>query len=585
MCGIFVVIDKNKKRVDTTRFKNSLDLMLKRGPDWKIEKKVHEYAFLGQVVLSLTGEQKKSEHQNLSSSKNYFILFVGEIYNYKNLNLDYLNGYNSNLISDTNILVNLFEKIPKEKINKLLDGMYAYILYNKKNNSLIISRDPNGEKSLYIFEDNSNIIISSEINPIIHYKKNININIDILKNYFLTRHFLNLEKSIFVGIKKIEAGTQIELSLNNFKSKIINKIKISNYIDASTYKINLKRNLNDLVNELDFLLHKNIKQMIPVKRKFASIVSGGIDSSLVSNYICKNSKPNFLIYLNHIGKDWHSNKIKNFEKYLKNKIFIGNVTQKDYYKNYIKSINICNSPINSHSFVGQYINAKIVSKKNCKVIFGGEGADELFGGYDTYLCKNLNRETNLSDYTKINESLIFSSTQEQILFKKEMNEKWKDCLNSYDFVTNRSDRQKLSMMLMDATVQMESNAFKGIDLMCLNNSVEGRSLFYRKEIVKFALNLPIHFKININASKLMKTKFILKKLFLKKFSKELILKKQGFAGFPNEMKKYAGSIDKFLINNYIDVKKLKKVFYQNQSVQWKVLNTELYLKKIGYKFL
>jgi len=585
MCGIFAVINKNNKKFDLNRCRSSLSLMSKRGPDWKIEKEINKSVYLGQVVLSMTGNKKKDISQHLSDKNNYFILLVGEIYNHKDLNFQHLDGFADNSSTDTKILVNLFERKSKEHINQLIDGMFAYILYDIKKNSLVISRDPNGEKSLYIFEDKDQIIISSEINPILQYNKKIKLNINTLKNYFLTRHFLNLEQSIFSGIKKLEVGTQIEISLNNFKSKIISIIKINDYVDRSIYNVNLKRNFDDLLNELDFLINKNLRQMIPFNRKFASIVSGGIDSSLVSSYLCENSKPDFLIYINHIGKELHLNKIKDFQRYLKKDIYICNVNQNDYFRNYIKCINICNSPINSHSFVGQFINAKIVSKRNCRAIFGGEGADELFGGYETYLSENFNKKINFSDYTKISDTNLFSDTSEQDLFKKDMKEKWNDCLSSYYFVQNISDRQKLSMMLMDATVQMESNAFKGIDLMCMNNSVEGRSLFYRKEIVKFALNLPIKYKINPNAPKLMRTKYILKNLFLKKFSKRLILTKQGFSGFPNEMKKYAGSIDKFILNKYIKPEFLKANFYKNRSIQWKILNTELYLKFVGHKFL
>jgi len=231
------------------------------------------------------------------------------------------------------------------------------------------------------------------------------------------------------------------------------------------------------------------------------------------------------------------------------------------------------------------MNANIVSKHNCRAIFGGEGADELFGGYDTYLSKNTKNNINYSAYTKINESIPFSETKEQVFFKKKMNLQWKKCLSSYSFISDNQNRQKLAMMLMDATTQMESNAFKGSDLMSMNNSVEGRSLFYRKDIIKFALNLPIKFKINARAQKSMKTKFILKKLFLRKFPKKLILKKQGFAGFPNEMKKYVCSLDKFILNDYFGTSKLKDNFYKKRETQWKILNTELYLQKIGHKFL
>ena len=94
--------------------------------------------------------------------------------------------------------------------------------------------------------------------------------------------------------------------------------------------------------------------------------------------------------------------------------------------------------------------------------------------------------------------------------------------------------------------------------MSMNYSVEPRSIFLRKDILKFGLNLPIKFKINPNTNQ---NKIILKKVFLKYFSKELLYPKQGFAGFPNEMKKYLPSFDRYLI------KKKKKIFKSKLKVQ------------------
>ncbi len=583
MCGIFAVINKEKLNINKCR--RSLDLMHKRGPDWKIERIINDKVYLGQAVLSMTGVKKKDINQHYSFSKNYFVLLVGEIYNYKKLNIEELGGVDNKKISDTHVLANLFENNSIDEINKKIDGMYAYILYDYKKNNLIISRDPNGEKTLYVYQDKKEIIICSEINPILSYKKEIKLNTNTLKNYFLTRHFISLEESIFKDIIKINPGDQIQLNLSSFTAKKINSIKINDYIDSKIYNKNLKRKESDLIEELDFLLKKNIKEMIPHNRKFAAIVSGGIDSSLVGHYICKNSNPNYLIYLNHIGKDWHTNKIKMFEKYLKKKIGIHNISEKMYYKNYIKSIHICNSPINSHSFVGNFINASIVRGKKCRAIFGGDGADELFGGYETYLPKNFRDDPNILDYTKILKTKLFYNTKDQKIFINKMRARRKEAYSNYSFIANKSDREILSMMLMDATVQMESNAFRGSDLMSMNNSVESRSLFYRKDIIKFALNLPLKFKINTKSTKFMMTKNILKKLFLKKFSKKLILKKQGFAGFPNELKKYVGSVDKFILCKYIKPSNVKNYYSKNRNTQWKLLNTELYLKNVGKKYL
>ena len=119
---------------------------------------------------------------------------MGEIYNYKKLSDENLGGLDINLTSDTKILANLFEKKTINEVNTDIDGMYAYILFDQKNN-LLISRDPNGEKSLYVYQNSKEIIISSEINQYF-YIKNIKLNINILKNYFLTRHFISLEEHL-----------------------------------------------------------------------------------------------------------------------------------------------------------------------------------------------------------------------------------------------------------------------------------------------------------------------------------------------------------------------------------------------------
>ena len=582
MCGIFTVINKNSKPINIEKCRNSLDLMKKRGPDWKVDKLVNNNIYMGQVVLSMTGDKIKNTSLHYSKTKNFFLLLVGEIYNYDELNSLYLKiKFNT---SDTNILVNLFEKFPKKKINSFLDGMYAYVLYDKYSNTINISRDFKGEKALYKYEDNEQIIICSEIKPIIFYIKNIKLNFNILKNYFLTRHFIEFEKTIFKNIHKIEVGTNTEINLLNFKIKIIDKIELKNFIDAKVFANNEKKNSNDLVEELDFLLDKNIKQMIPKRRGTASIISGGIDSAITSHYVCKNIKKVFLINLNHIGKEINSSQIINFEKYLKNKINIFDVNEELYFNNYLKTLNICYTPINSHSFVGTYILSKIANKNNCRAIFGGEGADELFGGYETYLnVKNF--KINSSNYTKIIKNNLFTPSLEQFKFKKEMSSNWNEFNSSYSFIKKKSEKKILSMMLMDASMQLECNAFKGNDLMSMNNSIESRSLFFRNDILSFALNLPLKFKINFNAPANMKCKYLLKKLFIKKYDKKLILTKQGFPGFPNETKNKIGNFNNFILKKFFKFSNLKKSYNSDRSVQWKILNTEFFLKKIGYKYL
>ena len=556
--------------------------MYRRGPDWSFYTIPKKNVFIGQVVLSMTGKIQKNIKQHYSLSKNYFIVFNGEIYNYKNLGIKYFSQEIGKNIPDTNVLVNLFDLKKINQINSLLDGMYAYVVHDKKKNQLIISRDPQGEKTLYIYENEKLIIISSETAPIIQFTNDDEINIDILKSYFYTRHFIQFNKTIFKRIKIIEPGTLSTLNLTNFKFNILDVKSIHDHVDEREFNRNLRRKEDDLVEELDFLFRKNLKEMIPENRIFASIVSGGIDSALVSNFICKISKPKKIIYLDHVGKDRLANQVIYFEKYINKKISQYKVDMKYYYKNLIKCLNICNSPIHSHSFVGQLIVSNKISKSGCKALLGGEGGDELFGGYETYRQNIKDLNINYSNYTKLIEPILFSKNKEFYYFKKRIDNNWKKCLDNYSFLQNRDHQNRLAMMLMDSTIQLPSNGLRGCDLMSMYYSVESRSVFLRKEIVKFALNLPLKFKINLKQNNRMSTKILLKKVFLKYFPYKLIFEKQGFAGFPNEMVNFLGPFENYIIKDLFKINNFDQAINQtDRATAWKIINTEMYLRNVS----
>lgn len=573
MCGIFVVIPK-KNLVNLEKAKESLIKLKNRGPDYTFYK-IIKNVFFGQTILSMSGKFKKNINDNFSKSNNFFILYNGEIYNYKDLAKTYLNK-NHKIISDTQVLVNLFEKYSSETIHKYLDGMYAYVLYDRKKDKILVSRDPQGEKSLYKYEDSKQIILSSEINPILHYVEEKELNFNILKTYFLSRHFIQFDKTIYKNIQNLEPGQLIEINLKNHKIKKLSSFSVSSLINKDLYKKNLLKKEEELLEELDFLFKKNIKEMIPEKRNFTSIVSGGIDSTLISHYLDQYSSPKKFLSLNHLGKDYISNKINLFDKYFSKKITSIEVNKFDYFKYLNESTTICSSPVSSHDFVGKLILAKKTKEINCKAIFGGDGADEYFGGYETYNQKIYNNN-NYSNYTKILHNKYLINNKEIIYYKKKMKQKWIECKKSYAFISNISERIKLSMMLIDSVVQLPSVSLRGTDLMSMSQSIEPRSLFLRKDLITFALNLPIKFKL-MNQKNKITNKYLLKKLFEKKFNKNLIFKKQGFSGFPNEIKKFLPPKKNFLIKKYD--KSLNKMLLSKieKSLEWKVLNTEFFLR-------
>ena len=581
MCGIFIVINKKSQPLNLSKCKTALNKMHRRGPDWSFYKIIKNNIFIGQTVLSMTGKKKKDINQHFSKSKNYFIVFNGEIYNYEDLKSFSINSYNKE-ISDTKVLVDLFDTKDLKIINQSLDGMFAYVVYDYKNNRFLIGRDPQGEKSLYIYENDKNIIISSEINPIIEFTNDRSIDVTILKSYFYSRHFLQFDKTIFKRIRNLEPGSLISLNLKNYKLTNLHKNLMQNNVSETAYNRNLSRSEDDLIEELDFLFKKNLKQMVPVNRNFASIVSGGIDSGLISNYLCKISKPQKVISLNHVGKDTLSDQIRFFEKSIKKKVYQYKIDADYYKKNLIECLKICNSPIHSHDFVGKFIISNEIKKDNCRALFGGDGADELFGGYETYRQPISNKKLNYSAYTKIITPKLFTKNRGFHSYKNKIDKNWKNCLASYSFLKNTDPQNRLAMMLLDSTIQLSSVGLRGCDLMSMYHSVETRSVFLRKDIVNFALNLPLKFKINLKKNNLMSTKILLKKVFLKYFSKKLILKKQGFAGFPNEMVNYLGPNKNYIIKDVLKINNFNdKMNRIDKATAWKVYNIEMYLRTIS----
>lgn len=144
-------------------------------------------------------------------------------------------------------------------------------------------------------------------------------------------------------------------------------------------------------------------------------------------------------------------------------------------------------------------------------------------------------------------------------------------------------RNILSSLFLDYTMQSTSVANRSNDLVCCSNSVEPRNVFIQKKILMTAFNLNLKFKLNYKLKPIYRQKYILKKLFERYLNKKLILKKQGFSGYPEEIinktkikrefSKKVKNIRKKSIKNYVD----KKNFYRDLS--WKIANEKMFLKK------
>ena len=289
-----------------------------------------------------------------------------------------------------------------------------------------------------------------------------------------------------------------------------------------------------------------------------------------------------LVAINHVGKDYISDELTGFRDCLGRDISVLDVTEAEYTNRIQPSMDVLGSPLLSHSFIGQNIQSEFVHRQGCRALFGGEGADELFGGYQCYLTPEQDTETNPSPYSGLIDQGSQLVPEASDAYFDMMSTQWRRSLDAYTCVESRQQRSMHAQMLLDFSLQVANVGLRGADLMSMMWSVETRSVFVRKPVVRFALNLPLRAKLDRDGQNpLMQTKVLLKKIFLRHFPEKLLYKKQGFAGFPNEAGATLGDFDAFLSTEVLgldrrtfDSKRL------NRDQLWKFYNLEFFLRSL-----
>lgn len=629
MCGIFLVFDsfsshqKTKKQIET-KLNLIFEKLKKRGPDyqdtwmWVFN---DWFLYCGQTTLSITGKYEPSNF--ITKDRLFQILFNGQIYNFKKLNSEY--------DCDTQFLVNFLGKglqsLPSSsenyrleriaKFNQYLDGMFAYCLIDHRPefSEIFLSRDIQGEKSLYYHHntETGRLVISSEIAPIRDYLKIINQDYLYspakLQKYFMTRHFLSNDgETIYPNISQLIPGQTLQYSIKE-KRIIDNKvIGIDSLINPSLFQENSKKSFQEVVQEFDDLFKEIATEMVPTNLDYACIVSGGIDSSLSAYYCSQVKTPKKMIAINSVGKDWISNDLSLHQEALKQPIETIQLDEETY-SDFIKDVQeVYQSPVHTHSSVSMAILTKEIQKANVKVLITGEGADEYFGGYSTYLQELETQkdyyQTSPSNYSKevvfdIEFSLRKEYQKEINKFRQTLKKYWKQSIDSYSFLdnnnknnNNKNQKEILyqAMILCDAWIQLPNVGLRASDLTGLMNGVETRTFFTRRKLIKKILNCPLWMKLDFENQT---TKLILRKLYLNYFPKESLLPKQGFSGFPNESKKYLPKYLELLSKNKSQKSKNKnnipksildileiEVYHYQRPLEWKIINCDYFINLI-----
>jgi asparagine synthase (glutamine-hydrolysing) len=474
MCGIFALLNSN---YDTTKILHEFMKGQSRGPEFsKLEQKYIKMD-LGFHRLAINGLNNESNQPLIIDD--VVLICNGEIYNYKKLYSDM--GITPNTGSDCEVIIHLYIKYGIKQTLSMLDGVFAFLLYDNRitddlNNKVYVARDPFGVRPLYYLK-NKKEFGNSEKSFVTRQSYGFASDLKCLEYFYNDQNKID---GVEYSIQHIKPGTYSVFNLSNKVSsswKVIEE-HIPYFLPTFSHSYFTSNNelqfeiLNEIYNNIAKYLKNSVnKRCLTTERPIACLLSGGLDSSLisalVSNYYKINNYETPLeTYSIGLAGSEDIKYARIVADYIGSKHTEIIVTEKEMFQT------ISDVILNIESYdtttirasIGNYLLGKYISNKSeAKVIFNGDGSDELFGGY-----------------------LYMNKCPDDIEFDKETRRLLKDI---HMFDVQRSDKSISS------------------------NGLEPRTPFLDRSFVNYVLSIPAYYRNHKNVGSI--EKFLLRTAFSK----------------------------------------------------------------------
>lgn len=379
MCGIFGFLADSSRplKLSSGELDAGLELIRHRGPDgigtWVSS---NGQTGLGHVRLSIIDLESGDQPMH-SDDGRYTIIYNGEIYNYIELREE-LDKKTFRTTSDTEVVLRAFQRWGTDCVNKLR-GMFAIAIWDATEQKLFLARDRFGIKPLYWAKTDSGFYFASEVKALLPFLDERKINDPALSDYFTFQFYLG-EKTLMDGVKQIPAAHWLLLSPGQYPESI-------QYWEVH-YNIDYEHTENWFSERLRKLLYDSIRVHLRADVEVGSYISGGIDSSLMASMASEMIGDVPLKGFNGRFQDG-----KNFDEsvYAKSladehgiQLHVTDVVEQDFVDQIEKVIWHLDQPTAGPGAFPQYMVSRQVGEQ-IKVVLGGQGGDEIFGGYSRYL--------------------------------------------------------------------------------------------------------------------------------------------------------------------------------------------------------
>lgn len=455
-----------------------------------------------------------------NQDKTKVISFNGEIYNYRDLKEELISkGHTFSNISDTEVLLHGFEEYGEAVLDKLR-GMFAFVVWDIVNKKLFAARDMFGIKPFYYAVIDGELIYASEIKSILEYpayKKEVNK--EALAEY-LSFQYSVLDETFFKGIYKLRPGHFLRFENG--------KLEIKRYFDPMLMPDKNERDEKELTEKIDAVLKDSIKYHMVSDVEVASLLSSGVDSSYVASNF--GGAKTFTV-----GFDYEKYNEIPYAKELSERVGIENfskvISTAEYWEELPNIQYYMDEPLADAAAAALYFVDREAAKQ-VKVVLSGEGADELFGGYNIY-----KEPSALAGYQKLPKAVrkCAAGLAEKLPFKikgrnflirgsksveerfignaniftvKQRNKVLKYKANTtpveltgpyYDKVKNLDDVAK--MQYIDLNFWLIGDILLKADKMSMAHSLESRVPFLDREVYKVARTLALSDKVTAENTK------------------------------------------------------------------------------------
>lgn len=560
MCGIAGLYSGQTAEQKTATLERLSNGLQHRGPDGKGFYQ-DEQVGLAHTRLSIIDLSESGNQPLYNEDKSLVLICNGEIYNYRELTEELKEkGHQFSSHSDSETILHLYEEYRDDigtMLNKLT-GMFAFALWDKERDKLIVARDRIGIKPLYYSLAGGNFMFASEVKPLVKTGLVSNqLDYTSLYEYFLLSS-IPAPNTIYAAIKTLEPGHYMAIGSG--------KIENWKYWDVDPTTKN-RKSMDEVVEDTGSLFSEVVKDHLVSDVPVGTFLSAGIDSSLITAYASEHQPGINTFTASFPGEPEDEVKIASDTSKRLNVTHHAYELKDDFFKGFDEYVGAIDQPL---AVISSLSLSRIsqLAKQHVKVVLSGDGADELFGGYDyrhhipppPSFLKNiapkyrgallkagakLTGKKSLSDLAnhleipltkKYLDRLILTTpeTVKQIMspdvWKDVDEERYSNHIQKI-YTGFDTDDELNKLLYVDVKTTLVDEMLTKCDRMTMMNGIEGRVPFLDHRMVELAFSIPSKWKRNENYGKLP-----LRHLLEKKLGHELAFRKK--TGFNSPLKKW-----------------------------------------------